>query len=76
MLDSYINDKEISESDFKDIAEIYFNNYLTEWCDINHLDDQLRKRIVNVLTDYSAFFFDSIIHDLNDPTQVNDDLKN
>lgn len=75
MFDSYGNEKDISESEFQDIAETYFRNYLTGWCDQNHLDDQLKKRIVRVLTDYSAFFFDSIVQDLNINPPYND-LKN
>ncbi len=76
MFDTYIKDQDIEESGFQEIAEMYFNNYLTAWCDLNHLDEGLKIQIVRVLTDYSSFFMDSIIHDLNDRIPDYDDLKN
>ncbi|MBX7150249.1 hypothetical protein K1X84_01315 [bacterium] len=62
--------------DFRHIAETYFSNYIIDWCNQNHVDDRSREYIIKVLSDYSLFFFDSIMHDLIDSEPPEHEMKN
>ncbi len=73
-MDAYYDD--VVNEDFQEIAEIYFNNYLIQWCQANHVDSRSQEHIKRVLSDYSAFFFDSLMHRMYDGEQGQDDLKN
>jgi hypothetical protein len=75
-LDSYLPHDEAVNQDFRKIAETYFQNYIIDWCDQNKVDDASREYIIKVLSDYSVFFFDSLMHNLADAEPVDPDLKN
>ena len=76
MFDSYSSQNEPVNEDFRKIADTYFNNYILDWCNKNSIDDAARDHIRRVLSDYSLFFFDSIMHDLIDLDPGIDEIKN
>jgi hypothetical protein len=73
-MDSFYD--EVVNEDFSEIAEMYFNNYLIDWCRSNHIDPHSQEHIKRVLSDYSAFFFDSLMHRISDGESSSEDLKN
>ncbi len=75
-LDSYLPGDETVNQDFRKIAETYFQNYIINWCEQNKVDEASREYIVKVLSDYSVFFFDSLMHNLADTEPMDRDLKN
>ena len=67
---------ENTDSEFNEIAEMYFQNYLEEWCQKNHIDDSSQAYIVDVLSNYSAFLFDALVHNISGRDNAKDELKN
>jgi hypothetical protein len=74
--DSYIPSTDAENNEFRKVAETYFNNYIVNWCNRNNVDDASRERMIRVLSDYSVFFFDSLMHDMADAEPLDNDLKN
>jgi len=72
-MDSYYDD--VVNEDFHEIAETYFSNYLESWCRANHVDSNSQEQIKRVLSDYSAFFFDSLMHRMYEGDSNADELK-
>ena len=64
------------DNEFNEIAEMYFQNYLEEWCSKNHIDDSSQSYIIDVLSDYSAFLFDALVHNISGRDNTKDELKN
>ncbi|MCB0834325.1 MAG: hypothetical protein KDC45_12740 [Bacteroidetes bacterium] len=71
---SYSNPVESEE--FRDVAEMYFNNYLLNWCTTHNIDSDTQKQMIRILADYSQFFFDSLMHQWSEEEGERDDLKN
>lgn len=76
MFDTYSSKVELAQSDFNEIAEQYFQNYLSAWCDHNKIDDVSRKAMVTVLSDYSNFFFDALMQSTIEQHSETSELKN
>ncbi len=74
--DSYTPSSETENHEFRKVAETYFNNYIVNWCNRNHVDASSREHMIRVLSDYSVFFFDSLMHDIADAEPLDNDLKN
>ena len=74
--DSYTPSSETENTEFRKVAETYFNNYIVNWCNRNHVDAASREYMIRVLSDYSVFFFDSLMHDMTDSESLDNDLKN
>lgn len=74
--DFYIPSNESEHNEFRKVAETYFNNYIVNWCNRNHIDAPSREQMIRVLSDYSVFFFDSLMHDIADSEPLDNDLKN
>ena len=76
MFETYSSKIELDQSDFREVAEKYFQNYLAAWCDHHNIDPSSREYMLTVLSDYSNFFFDALMHSTTEGDGLSNELKN